>query len=66
MRGSVIRIAVAVSLLILSRPELSAQRIEGVVHRRGPRLDVIESGTDLPPVDLVLVTVKSQHTLTEW
>ena len=43
-------------------PNLSVRTIGGVEHRRGTRLHVVTDVSQLPPADLVLVTVKSQHT----
>jgi 2-dehydropantoate 2-reductase len=44
-------------------PRLSVRTIGGAVHDRGKRLTVIADVSQIPPADLVLVTVKSQHTV---
>ncbi len=43
--------------------DLSVRTIGGAVHARGRRLTVVTDPGQMPPADLVLVTVKSQHTV---
>lgn len=43
--------------------DLSIRTITGEVHHQGERLRVVTDVSTLPPMDLVLVTVKSQHTI---